>query len=201
MEKWKAVLGFEGKYEVSNHGRLKSLVGTGGQPRILILKNKPRKDGYVSCELWSKGKVKKTGLHRLVAECFIPNPDNKPVVNHKDSNRSNNHENNLEWCTQAENIQHGYSFGNIKPTRHRLGKKTGNTEYSQIYFEKSRNRWVACVELLNQGGKKAGVKTFSVKKHGFEEAKNLAAQAVNEILDSIGDTERPRNILPVKRNK
>lgn len=201
LEIWKDISGYEGKYKISNYGRLKSLIGNRGQYRELILKNRPNNNGYIKCELWCKGKVKNTFNHRLVAGAFIPNPEGKPFVNHKDSNPSNNHVSNLEWCTQSENIQHGYKHGNIKPTRHRLGKRTGDIEFSLIYFEKSRNRWVASVEFLNQAGRKAGTKTFAVKKYGFEEAKNLAAQAVNEILDSIGDTERPRNIVQVKKEK
>ena len=190
-EIWKPVVGYLGFYEVSNLGRVKSLKDNLGRDRELILKPQKRKDGYFTIELKRSTKF----LHRIVAEAFIPNPENKPQVNHKDSNRENNQTGNLEWVTASENILHGYKYGNIKPTRHRLGAQTGEGEFRQIYLDQRRNRWVASVEYLNEKGKKVGRKTFSIKKYGSETAKLLAANSVNEMLDSIEDVVRPRNIF------
>lgn len=190
-EIWKPVVGYLGFYEISNLGRVKSLKDNLGRDRELILKPQKRKDGYFTIELKRSTKF----LHRIVAEAFIPNPENKPQVNHKDSNRENNQTGNLEWVTASENILHGYKYGNIKPTRHRLGAQTGEGEFRQIYLDQRRNRWVASVEYLNEKGKKVGRKTFSIKKYGSETAKLLAANSVNEMLDSIEDVVRPRNIF------
>ena len=190
-EIWKPVVGYLGFYEISNLGRVKSLKDNLGRDRELILKPQKRKDGYFTIELKRSTKF----LHRIVAEAFIPNPENKPQVNHKDSNRENNQTGNLEWVTASENIFHGYKYGNIKPTRHRLGAQTGEGEFRQIYLDQRRNRWVACVEYLNEKGKRAGIKTFSIKKYSSETAKLLAANSVNEMLDSIEDVVRPRNIF------
>ena len=190
-EIWKPVVGYLGFYEISNLGRVKSLKDNLGRDRELILKPQKRKDGYFTIELKRSTKF----LHRIVAEAFIPNPENKPQVNHKDSNRENNQTGNLEWVTASENILHGYKYGNIKPTRHRLGAQTGGGEFRQIYLDQRRNRWVASVEYLNEKGKKVGRKTFSIKKYGSETAKLLAANSVNEMLDSIEDVVRPRNIF------
>ena len=190
-EIWKPVVGYLGFYEISNLGRVKSLKDNLGRDRELILKPQKRKDGYFTIELKRSTKF----LHRIVAEAFIPNPENKPQVNHKDSNRENNQTGNLEWVTASENILHGYKYGNIKPTRHRLGAQTGEGEFRQIYLDQRRNRWVACVEYLNEKGKRAGIKTFSIKKYSSETAKLLAANSVNEMLDSIEDVVRPRNIF------
>lgn len=190
-EIWKPVGGYLGFYEISNLGRVKSLKDNLGRDRELILKPQKRKDGYFTIELKRSTKF----LHRIVAEAFIPNPENKPQVNHKDSNRENNQTGNLEWVTASENILHGYKYGNIKPTRHRLGAQTGEGEFRQIYLDQRRNRWVASVEYLNEKGKKVGRKTFSIKKYGSETAKLLAANSVNEMLDSIEDVVRPRNIF------
>lgn len=190
-EIWKPVVGFEGLYEVSNLGRVKSLYDQFKRPRVLIRKLSSNTLGYKVLEL----KGKQYLAHRLVAMAFIENPQNKPFVNHKDSNPSNNHVDNLEWVTQSENIQHGYDFGNIKPTRHRLGKNTAKHGFHHISFSVGRNRWEATVEYLEQGGKKVGRKTFGVKKYGYDLAKLLAAKTVNDLLDSIGDTIRPRNVF------
>lgn len=102
MEEWKAVKGFEGKYEVSNIGRVRSLLGR--QPRIM---GQPISLGYCMINLDRKP----TGVHRLVAEAFIPNPDNKPFVNHLNGDKKDNFAINLEWVTPQENITHAIETG------------------------------------------------------------------------------------------
>lgn len=101
-EIWKPVVGYEGLYEVSNFGRVKSLnCYNYKEPRIMKLGK--RQDGYLSVGL-SKNNTQKTRIvHRLVAEAFIPNPNNLEMVNHRDEDRTNNHVENLEWCTRAYN--------------------------------------------------------------------------------------------------
>lgn len=106
-EEWRPVKGFEGKYEVSNIGRVKSLGrfltdGRYHAERILSLPD----DNYVTASLWANNKECNKLVHRLVAEAFIPNPDNLPEVNHKDSNPKNNRVSNLEWVTSQENTKH-----------------------------------------------------------------------------------------------
>ncbi len=67
-------------------------------------------NGYLKVNIWKNGKAKLTLVHRLVSECFIPNPQNKPQVNHLDGNRSNNHVDNLEWATASENQKHSVNI-------------------------------------------------------------------------------------------
>jgi len=103
VEIWKDIEGFRGIYQVSNHGGLKSFKA---KSYGRILKNTNAKGGYYSVVLRShNGKVRFTRIHRLVAEAFIPNPNNLREVNHKDGNKQNNTVENLEWVTPSENIQ------------------------------------------------------------------------------------------------
>ncbi len=103
-EVWKDVEGFEGFYQISNYGRLKSFKQL-REGRILSLNNK--NGTYLSVILTAKNKEpRSTRMHRLVSEAFISNPDSLPEVNHKDCNRQNNHVDNLEWVTHEDNMQH-----------------------------------------------------------------------------------------------
>lgn len=110
MEIWKPIKDYEGLYQVSNLGRVKSLeridsLGHKRKEKIF----KPRKDkyGYLRVSLWKDGKGKMVSIHRLVAIHFIPNPDNLPEVNHKDENKENNTLSNLEWCDRKYNNNYG----------------------------------------------------------------------------------------------
>lgn len=107
-EVWEPIPDF-GKYKVSNFGRVKSFHNS----TVKILKPAISKYGYLRIELNERGKVKKFFVHRLVALCFIPNPQNKPYINHLDGHKLNCHVSNLEWCTSSENRQHAFDTGLI----------------------------------------------------------------------------------------
>jgi hypothetical protein len=77
--------------------------------------DKIMRDGYIRVQFYKDHKPKMFNVHRVVAEIFVPNPYNKPFVNHKDGNKQNNHFENLEWVTQKENIKHAYDMGLSKP--------------------------------------------------------------------------------------
>lgn len=112
MEIWKDVIGFEGLYQVSNLGRVKILSKKiKSMSGYSIRKEKytkmgPNSRGYTNAALTKGGVPKIIGLHRLIAIHFIPNPENKPQINHKDGNKSNNKINNLEWCDASYNQTH-----------------------------------------------------------------------------------------------
>lgn len=100
-EEWKDVVGYENLYKVSNLGNVKNCLSG----RILKLSND--KDGYKLINLRKNGVRKTYKVHRLVAQAFIPNPQNLPFVNHKDEIKSNNRASNLEFCTQKYNLNYG----------------------------------------------------------------------------------------------
>ena len=106
MEIWKDIEGFEGLYQVSNLGRTKSL-NYNHTKKEKILKPSLNEKGYLLVNLYKEGKGRSYLVHRLVAQAFIPNPEDKPQVNHKDEDKTNNKVENLEWVTSKENINYG----------------------------------------------------------------------------------------------
>ena len=108
-EIWKDISGFEGLYQVSNLGRIKSFqaVHRKGKPSEYILKPYVSNNGYKQVFLYNGTKKKKLLVHRIVAMSFIDNPHNLPQVNHKDENRLNNCADNLEWCDNVYNNRYG----------------------------------------------------------------------------------------------
>lgn len=127
-KEWRQIKGFEGIYEISNYGEVKSLERkfTGGKGNYnrkeKILKTTNDKDGYPYVVLL-KNKARKTvKVHRLVATAFIENNLLKEQVNHRDGIKSNSRSDNLEWCTQSENQIHSFRILKNKPSKANLGK-------------------------------------------------------------------------------
>lgn len=114
MENWKPVPGFEGWYEVSDHGNIRSLDrivpykdGRKRRYRGKMLTPRANADGYLQVQLSVTDKPKTVKVHRVVAEAFIQNPHGLPEVNHKDENKTNNAASNLEWCSHKYNSGYG----------------------------------------------------------------------------------------------
>ena len=149
MEEWRDIKGYEGYYQVSNMGRVKSLERTvwdsrGYYKTVSEKIRKGRNDGwgYLFVSLYKDGKVKECRINRLVAQAFLPNPDNLPEVNHIDENKQNNCVDNLEWCSRSYNINHGtrnkkVAEKNSKPV-FSVDKESGLIMWWQSAIEASR---------------------------------------------------------------
>ncbi len=138
-EKWKDIKGYEGLYQVSNLGRVKSLdryiVNKNNKQQYYngkILKGNIRK-GYLKLTLSKDNSQKTVPIHILVAKAFIPNPENKPEVNHIDGEKTNNCVSNLEWATRSENELHAYKNGLAKPS---LKQKEAVAKYAKENYSK-----------------------------------------------------------------
>lgn len=113
---WQPIEQYGGKYLISTDGSVKTKDG-------VVVNGWTNDQGYVMVRLSDPRKTYRA--HRLVAEAFIPNPNNKPFVNHIDHNRSNNHVSNLEWCTQKENLTHADNHGRMQKN-YWVGKRSAN---------------------------------------------------------------------------
>ena len=143
IEEWRPVVGYEGLYEVSNIGRVRSL----DRFYYRLHKGKvlsPTKDryGYLTVTLNCNGKSKTIKIHRLVAQAFLPNPDNLPQVNHKDEDKTNNNVDNLEWCTAKYNVNFGTRQERYRNTMLEKGHWSGlsREEYEKKRYQENKDK-------------------------------------------------------------
>lgn len=151
MEEWKSIPGYEGLYEISSYGRVKSLeisyVRKDGRmyhkPEIILKPNYV--SGYLRVGMYKNKTFKYYLIHRLVAQAFLPNPDNLPEVNHLDEDKSNNRVENLEWCDRSYNMNYGTLQQRRIQTNINNGKYTGNSktkEYRKEYSKKYKKEHI-----------------------------------------------------------
>lgn len=151
-EVWKPIKGFEDKYEVSNFGRVRN------KTTNHIYKMTNQYGDYFSIILYDGVKKKTTRVHRLVAEAFIPNPNNYSCVNHKDMNKQNNCVENLEWCTQSYNSNHAIQNGaNTMSGFNRYNKNKAHKKYGFIYQFDKNNNFIAKYYSPLEASKMTGV--------------------------------------------
>lgn len=133
-EIWKDIEGYEGLYQVSNLGRVKSLSKKRGfgEQKEKVLKPWITNLGYCTVTLYKNSLSQIKRVHRLVAEAYIPNPENKETVNHIDGNKQNNTVENLEWNTQSENINHSIKTGLVSHSPYVSGAKLNKTQIQEI---------------------------------------------------------------------
>ena len=161
-EIWKFINGYENIFMISNFGRVKSLDryiecknGKMFHVKEKILKPTKDKDGYRTINLYYKQTIKACKIHRLVAEHFIPNPNNLPEVNHKDEDKSNNYVDNLEWCDRKYNVNYYIKnnqekfYNQIHNARKNISLNKKVEVYKYGEYVKTFNSVKECSEELN----------------------------------------------------
>ena len=153
-EIWKDIKGYEGKYQISNYRRVKSLnYHRTGKERIL--KAGDNGHGYLFVELCKDGKTKTCRINRLVAQAFLENPQKLPEVNHKNEDKTDNRVENLEWCSKLYNINYG--TGIKRSAEKRAEKMTNNPKLSKPVFSVDKETglimwWQSAMEASRQTG-------------------------------------------------
>lgn len=140
MENWKPIEGYEGLYEVSTAGAVRNLKRNGYTLKALTVTH-----GYKAVALHKEGKRKMMLIHRLVAAAFIPNPENKPQVNHINGIKTDNRAENLEWATSQENLQHAMETG-LKPKYPTKLKRS-----PESHPIRTADLWRSCLKDIREG--------------------------------------------------
>ena len=175
-EVWKDVVGYEGVYQVSNFGRVKRIGKYRNQTTEWesnkILKPGKKNNGYLFCQLSMNNETTPKMVHRLVAEAFIPNVDNKATVNHIDGNKENNRVENLEWATYRENSMHSL---HVLQDHHEGDRRNGGLskkvmqydldgnfikEYPS-YREAKRQTGIEAIDVVCRGARQKGRKQIT----------------------------------------
>lgn len=171
-EIWKDIPNYEGKYQISNMGRILN------NHTKRVSKGVNHGNGYLYYTFHKDGKSKNFYVHRLVAEAFISNPENKRTVNHKDFDRTNNKVENLEWCTHSENLKHSSDH----MSRSKLSKSILKDKTVGVCYKKLENTYEAYLGSEYLGRRKT-----------FEEAKKLRNEAEMRFLKERGFYENIYN--------
>ena len=156
MEEYKDIQGYEGIYQVSNLGNVKSLARTLQEPsgkerktKEKVLKSSLDNKGYPKLNLHLNNVRITRRVHRLVALALIPNPEGKEQVNHINGDKTDNSTSNLEWCTGSENMKHAYDTGLKIPTRGERSKSAKLTNQDVLDIRASSESTVALAKRYN----------------------------------------------------
>lgn len=168
---WKDIPAYNGLYQASNTGSIRGLDrivfrnGTDHLRKGDIMSQIKNSFGYMTVQLTMDGKRKILLTHRLIAAAFIPNPKNKPQVNHKDGNKTNNHISNLEWCTASENVIHANETGLADFKKNRKvysGEECGASILTEKQVLEIRSKYKPHVYLLSMLAKEYNVTTGTI---------------------------------------
>jgi len=169
-EEWRNVIGYEGLYEISNLGNIRSIDRNITNKNGVIqffkgrdLKPTHQKDGYIKIKLWKDNKARTNALHRCVALAFINNPNNYEDVNHIDGNKANNTLDNLEWVTRSQNIKHAY---NTKLRINKVGRESEQAKYSDTLVTSLIEEYLELKRTNNKKYLPKGALVALCLKHG-----------------------------------
>lgn len=158
METWKAIAGYEGLYQVSNLGRVKSLnYNHTGTERILM--SRKNRGGYLYVNLHKDGQRKTITVHRLVATAFISNPNNLETINHKDEVKTNNTVSNLEWMSIKDNINYG--TGHMRGSKAQVNDQKKSKQVQQFY---KNGNLIATFHSTHEAERITGISSGSIRK-------------------------------------
>lgn len=210
-EIWKPILGFEGMYEISNLGHVKSLArmvptgNKGGFRKIegRILPQRINRSGYYTVNLNKHSITKCKFVHRLIAEAFIPNPENKPFIDHINTVRTDNRIENIKWATAKENSNNELTKKRVnisthtkEVTRKKLDTLKKNGRYNAPHGVDQYTldgKYIASYESYKEAHRKTGVRTSSISEY----CRGLRLKAGNYVWrnegDELGEIMKPRN--------
>lgn len=174
-EIWKDVVGYEGYYQISSFGNVRSVdryINSSYNSTIFrkgaVMKQQQSKKGYMTVHLSKNGISKRLPVHRLVAKAFIPNPDDLPQVNHKDTDKTNNKVLNLEWITNCDNVKHAIKNGciNITDKKREASRQTvkiamEHRKKGVIQFDKKGNM-INKFESVSDATRKTNINTSNI---------------------------------------
>lgn len=179
---WKDILGFEGYYQINEKGEILN-VKTGKLRSLRVKKN-----GYIDVDLYKEGKVQWKRVYILVAQAFIPNPNNYPIVMHKDNNKSNNYVSNLQWGTISQNTKDAYNdrlFVHNKLLKYRVfNKETG--------FDKE---YIGAKSIIDELGMSQDMITYYSHHSDKKMIRKPYRGFQIEIIGRVADMERSTTIL------
>ena len=194
MEKevWKDIKNYEGHYQVSNYGRIKSvdkLVNSGlkNNKKVLkkgkILKQLKRSNGYLAVGLCNGETQKSKSVHRLVAEAFIPNLNNYKNINHKDENKENNNVSNLEWCDNLYNNTYGTRLDRIAKkliNNPKISKKVNQYDKQGNFIK----QWSSTMEVQRKTGiSNTHISACCLNKKNYKTAEGYVWKYVEEVIN------------------